>query len=209
MKRIVLLFIPIALYFFSATSCIKDRVQPASSGGGTLGSRQLIHYWNFNSTDTTTISVLVPNFTIGGGAITDVASYYDVVTPGSILNARNGDTAGNGLRMRNPYTSMTLILPTTGYTQPILTFAVESSASGPTGNTISYTLDGTTFINTGLAVNEFSIDTSWTEYSIDFSAISGANDNPNFAIQFTTTNNNTGTSGNDRYDNITLDAYKQ
>jgi hypothetical protein len=207
MKKITLLLIPAFIYFFSATSCVKDRVSAPAAPDTSLGSRMLIHYWNFNSSDTT--QMLMPNTSIGGASITYVAAYYDAVDPGSSFNLRNGDTAGTGLRMRNPFTSVTFNLPTTGYQQPILIFAAERSSNGPSIDNVSYTLDGTTFTAGGLAANTFALDTLWNEYTFDFSSIAGASNNPHFAVQFSSANNNTGTSGNDRYDNVTLDAYKQ
>jgi hypothetical protein len=217
MKRIFLLFIPLAVYMFSTTSCVKDRVQPAvvvtppDTTGVTNDTLYLIDYWNFNSVDTSTISVLVPNYTVNGASITYVAAYYDVVTPGDTANARFGDSAGNGLRMRNPFASITFHMPTTGYQKPLFTFDAESSSStGPTVDSIYYTLDGSTFINTGLSSATFTLSqTAWMEYQFDLSRIAGATNNPNFAIEFVTANSNTGTSGNDRYDNVTLEAYKQ
>ncbi len=201
MKKYSFFFLIIAVAF---ASCVKDRVTSASTGGGNLGTRVLVHYWNFNSSDTSVM--LTPTYTAGGGFISYVAGYFDAVTPGSLLNARNGDDSGSGLRMRNPYTSVTIHLPTTGYTKPILTFATQRSSSGPSSNNVMYTLDGTNFISTGLSASSFTIGTSWTEFSFDFSSISGADNNPNFAVKFIPTNNDTGSSGNDRYDNITLDG---
>lgn len=214
MKKIALLVVLAFIYLFAATSCVKDRtmpvvVSPQDTTGITNDTLYLIDYWNFNSADTT--QMLVPNSTVNGANITWVAAYYDAVDPGSTINARNNDTAGTGLRMRNPFTSVTFNMPTTGYQKPILTFAAESSSSsGPTVDDIFYTLDGSTFVNTGLPAASFMLSqTDWTQYQFDFSTIAGATNNPNFAVQFVPANNNTGTSGNDRYDNVTLEAYKQ
>src|SRR6202012_521926 len=108
-------------YVFSAIivslllfSCVKDRVQPtAPPPPVVVGSRVLIHYWNFN-----TAPVLTPNVTIGGGNISfdfttesAVTGYYDSLASATLINARNNDTAGNALRVRNPVLDMVIAAP--------------------------------------------------------------------------------------------------
>ena len=216
----------IACTAITVSSCVKDRIQPVvivpppvdTSGSGTdtsgntgtdtsSGTFQVVDYWNFNSNDTSTL--LIPNVSFSSASISYVANYFDDVNPGSSFNVRNNDSAGDALRMRNPFVSVTFNLPTTGYTKPVFTFAAQRSNSGPMVNNIYYTIDGTNFINDSLAQTSFSIDTAWTLQSIDFSGITRINNNANFAIRFISGDNNTGTSGNDRYDNVTLEAYKK
>jgi len=187
-------------------SCVKDRIGSTSSGPVNIGNRKLIHYWSFNFTSDTT-QMRMPDTTIGGGRIDYVAGYIDSVHPGSELNVRQGNDSGGALRVRNPYTSMTIHMPTTGFKQAILTLAVERSNSGPSANAVLYTTDGTTF--QPAPTNLITIGTTWALVSVDFSSLSATDNNPNFAIQFVPTSGNTGTSGNDRFDNITLDAFPQ
>ena len=203
MKSQYIIFAFIAVVF---ASCVKDRVSaPGSTGPINVGSRKLIHYWGFNNSDTSVM--LHPDTTIGGAGITYVAAYFDAISPGTLLNARMGEDTASALRMRNPYTSMTIKMPTTGYKQPILTLAVEASGSGPSSNGVSYTTDGVNYTSANIT-STFSItSTGWTELSIDFSNVPAVDDNANFAVKFTTLNNNTGATGNDRYDNISLDAF--
>lgn len=184
------------------SACIKDRVpEPAqSSGPVNAGSRKLIHYWSFNGS-----SLLAPDTTIGGASIT-VGGVYDDVTPGSLLNARRGADTGKALRVRNPSTTMTLKVPTTGYKQPLLSFAVMRTDNGPQENVISYTLDGTTYVTTGLQPNVITVGTDFSVFSFDFSSIAGAANNPSFGIRFTFSIGNTAATGNDRFDNISIDA---
>ena len=223
MIRIFFFIAFIACVSITVSSCIKDRIQPTvvivtpppvdttvtdtTVTDTSSGSFQVVDYWNFNSNDTT--QMLIANPIFGRTSITYQGNYHDAVNPGSTLNARNGDSAGNGLRMRNPFVSVTFTMPTTGYTKPVFTFAVQRSSNGPTINNIYYSIDGTNFISDSLSQTSVSIDTVWALHSIDFSGITRANNNPNFAIRLVTGDNNTGTSGNDRYDNVTLEAHKK
>lgn len=204
MKRYI--FILSALVI-TAASCVKDKVTPVSTGPVVLGDRKLIHYWSFN-TGTDSISMSVPDTTIGGGFITYSCAhngYIDAVTPGSGLNLRHGADTGAGMRVRNPYYSWVLHIPTTGYKQPIIQFSLEKSSSGPTSSTISYTIDGINYISTGIPT-ALAFTIAWTEASLDFSAIPEVNDNPKFAIKFSNAIADT-SGGNDRFDNISIDAF--
>ncbi len=197
----------VSLVVISLSSCVKDRVQTASTGPVVLGDRKLIHYWSFN-TGTDSASLSIPDTTIGNGHISfnfATNGYTDAVSPGSTLNTRRGADSGTGLRVRNPFYSWVLHVPTVGYKQPILQFAVQKSNSGPASNNISYTVDGTNFISTDLAATSITLTTVWTQYSIDFSAIPKCDNNPYFAIKFSNSIADT-SGGNNRYDNITVDA---
>ena len=204
MKKYLLLTIAFMAAF---SSCLKDRVSTATSGPVVVGDRKLIHYWSFNSGSDST-SLAIPDTTIGGGTIhyafTDTG-HADAVSPGSSLNLRMGADSGSGLRVRIPFKYWTLYIPTTGYKQPIVQFVVERSNSGPTTNDISYTIDGQNFITTGLSATSVTLGTTWALFSLDFSAIPSVDDNPKFAIKFN--NSTTATGGNNRYDNISVDAF--
>ncbi len=205
MKPYLALF---ALFILSASSCVKDRVQNAATGPVVVGDRKLIHYWSFN-TGADSASLAVPDTSIGGGHITFTYfanGYTDAVSPGCTLNLRRGADSGTGLRVRNPFSSWVLHIPTTGYKQPIIQFAVQKSNSGPSSNAISYTIDGHNYISAGLAASSVTLTISWTQYSLDFSGIPEVNDNPNFAIKFSNSIADT-LGGNNRYDNISVDAF--
>jgi hypothetical protein len=133
------------------------------------------------------------------------SAYVDTVMPGCTLNLRNTSIDGGALRIRNPFSYWVIHMPTTGYKQPILQFACEKSNKGSATNTILYTTDGTNYTSDGIT-SSITITTTWTQYSIDFSAVSAANDNPKFAIKFANSIADT-SGGNDRYDNVTLDAF--
>ena len=220
LKSICYLFFILSCFLLN-TSCVKDRIQPVvtppvdsttippidSTTIPADTSLHLLDYWNFNSSDTN--QMLIPSPILGSASITYVAAYYDAVSPGSTINLRISDSAGTGLRMRNPFTSVTFNMPTTGYKKPAFTFSAERSNSGPMSDNVYYTVDGTNFINDSISTASFSLDTTWALYKVDFSAISRVSNNPAFAVKFISQDNNTGTSGNDRYDNVTLEAYKQ
>ena len=197
----------LSLFIIGFSSCVKDRVSTASTGPVVVGDRKLIHYWSFNSgVDSSTMRI--PDTTIGGGTISwslGATGYIDNVA-GSSLNTRMGLDSGYAMRVRNPFNSWVLHIPTTGHKQPIIQFVVERSNSGPASNSISYTTDGTTFTANGLNATSITLPSlGWTQYSFDFSSISAVDDNPKFAIKFS--KSITDTTGNDRYDNISVDAY--
>jgi hypothetical protein len=193
----------IILFVIIFSSCVKDRVEKLVTPSGIIspGNKILIQYWNFNTVST----LLNPTYSIGGGEIS-VGGTFDDVTPGTSLNVRNSNDSASALRVRNPSTAMILSLPTTGYKEAVFSFSVMRSSSGAQSNVVSYTLDGTNYISSNLPTNVIIVTEIWTAYSIDFSAIQGANNNSNFKVKITFDLGNTATTGNDRYDNITLDA---
>lgn len=193
----------IILFVIILSSCVKDRVEKIVTPSGIIppGNKTLIQYWNFNTVST----LLSPTYSIGGGEIS-VGGTFDDVTPGTSLNVRNSDDSASALRVRNPSTTMILSLPTIGYKEAVFSFSVMRSSSGAQSNVASYTLDGTNYISSNLPTNIITVTETWTAYSIDFSAIQGANNNSNFKVKITFDLGNTATTGNDRYDNITLDA---
>lgn len=186
------------------SGCIKDRNFPyppyREPQVPDPGSRQPVHYWNFNAAN-----LLTPTSTIGGGALDySGGGSYDAVSPGSVINAVGSDAAGSGLRLRNPGGVFTLTLPSTNYKDLLLSFAAQRSNNGAQHNIISYTIDGINFITDSLRPNIHQLDTSWQSFFYDFSEIRRTANNPNFKIRFNFAVNDTGSSGNDRYDNICL-----
>jgi len=201
MQKIFSLALIITLF----SSCSKDRDFPDGTfktpAAPVIGTRQLIHYWNFNnSTD-----LLTPSFTIGNASWT-YFGVYDVVTDTTTLNARNGDVAGTALRLRNPSGSFVLSLPTNGYQNIIFSYVVKRTTNGAAMNVLSYSTDGTSFITDGLQPNINNVDTNWSVYSYDFTSIKKANNNASFMIKIDFAIGSSNTSGNDRFDNITVDA---
>jgi len=206
------LFIAIIL-ITAASSCVKDRIPPVAGPVVIPAGDTLMYYWNFNNADSSNHK---PDFSIPG---TDAyfsysASYVDY-TGGSTLNLIGSTDSGECLRVRNPSTSLTFTMPTTGYDSVVLSYAEEASSttSGSTINTITYTTDGVNYISTALTnnggSNQASIGTAFTLYTFNFSSDPNVKNNPKFAVIITFSNNNTGTSGNDRFDNVSLSGVRQ
>ena len=176
----------------------------------------LIAYWNFNVDSTT---VLTPTVAlISGTSLAYAGAYYDTVQPGTTLNGVGADgvsldTSSAALRLRNPAEGpFTLTLPTTGYKNIVLTYAEERTNKGSQQNTVTYSINGgTTWINTAIASNATytvdSTDSSTNAFqleSFNFSSDTNVNNNPNFKVQITYAIGDSNSSGNDRFDNITL-----
>ena len=215
MKKTYTLLILLSLFLLS---CTNDR-EIISNNVVIDPSSVLIHYWNFNSITGTQTSVN-PDLTLlpsSGAAITypgSGAGYMDAFSPGYDLNSQNSEVAGSGLRARNPSDTRNLLLslPTTGYKTIVVQFATAISSSGATTQNYSYTIDGINFITTGLGTTTInpSTDPTATLVSLDFTGISGVNNNPNFKVKINFSGATaSGTSGNDRFDNVSVKGILQ
>jgi hypothetical protein len=165
----------------------------------------LLHYWNFNTAETQ----LVPTQTIGGGLITSsltasAAVASDTGNSFAAANARGGDPAGSHLRVNNPLgATLNIALPTTGYQGLIVKYETRRSTQGASTQSVSYTLDGTTFIPfTTLTI----VDGTPEVKLLDFRPITGADNSPAFALRITFQQGTGGTVGNNRLDNLTAEA---
>lgn len=94
--------------------------------------------------------------------------------------------------------------PTTGYKEIELSFWCRRTGTGFDNNTVEYSLNGGTSY-TNFAVFNPVNSTGGSVQTFDFSAISGADNNPDFEIRITL-NGATGAAGNNRYDNIVLEG---
>jgi hypothetical protein len=178
-----------------------------------MNGQTLIHYWNFNNnasvaTITTPTQTLVTGASLtaiaGGISTIDFAGgtgqNFDVQN----LNARNNDASGTHLRFNDPIGgALQFALPTTGYENIIVKFATRRSGSGAGNQKWSYTVDGTTFVpfatiapNNGNPALE----------TLDFSAITAADNNPNFKLKVEFEVGAGGTVGNNRFDNFTAEG---
>jgi len=201
MKQI-LLYLFTSLFFISCT-IDRDFEELADIIDPTDPSFELIHYWNFND-DSSNQSLITPN--VGNGTLSYQGASFDAINEGSSINARNNDEPGNALRLRNPSGNFVLSLPTSGFENLVFTFATTRTNNGPQEQTLSYSLDGVNFITTGLSNNIIGVTTEFIKRQFDFSAIPGANNNPDFKIRISFDINADGESGNSRFDNITLDG---
>ena len=168
----------------------------------------LFHYWNFNDLEKGDNPEIVPN--VGNGTIEYFGNYYDRVDPGSDVNVRNEDEIGYALRLRNESGALVISIPTTGYKNVEVKYAATRTGKGSKTHTISYTIDGTNYIQTNLTETEFTItedDIIFSLYEIDFSAISGVENNQNFKIKIDFDSDSAeASSGNNRIDNLTVEG---
>ncbi len=176
---------------------------------------ELIYYWHFNNLvtpqDVTSIAAdykliadALPMMTYIGSGPRDI----DANSTGSEFNLHLGEPPGRSARVRNPSQGRALVfeLPTTGYGQIVFTYAVERTNNGMLKNTVSYSIDGDNFVQDGLPIVEFDLEPPNTYHlvNLDFSLIEEANNNPNFKLRIDFEGNTTGSSGNNRFDNISL-----
>ena len=183
----------------------------ANSNGQTL-----LHYWNFN---VDSASALTPTYSmIPGATLVYIGAYYDTVQQGTTVNGVGADgttlTASSAaIRLRNPADSFSIWMPTTGHKNIVLAYAEQRTKKGSQQNTVEYSTDGgVTWKNTAIAATATywvdSTDTvSNTPFQLenfDFSSDTTVNDNPNFRVHIIFSVGDTGLSGNDRFDNITL-----
>jgi hypothetical protein len=176
----------------------------------------LVHYFNFNNLVAGNLNVIDAAFsatTVKASLVYDGngLGFMDSFTPGYLLNARNNDLEGLGLRTRNPSDSKSLILslPTNGFKKPMVQFATSRSGSGATTQNYSYSIDGINFKTNGLTTLSFNPNEDPLNdlVTLNFSEINDVNNNPNFKIKISFSGNTAaGATGNNRFDNITLEA---
>ena len=158
--------------------------------------------WNFNDSDL--------NVDHGSGSLTTNFNLANVVFTlgGSSINARLGDVAGQSATLQggtgnaNNGRNLTLSLSTLGYTNIVVSFASQGTATGFTSNQFQYSLDGVTFIDFGAP---YVPATTFALFTFDLSAIAGLNNNPNAAFRIVF-NGATSSSGNNRIDNLVVEG---
>jgi hypothetical protein len=158
--------------------------------------------WNFNDSDL--------NVDHGSGSLTTSFNLTNVVFTlgGSSVNARLGDVAGQSVTLQggtgnvNNGRNLTFSVSTLGYTNIIVTFASQGTATGFNSNQFQYSLDGVTFVDFGAP---YVPATTSGLFTFDLSSIVGLNNNTNatFRIVF---NGATSASGNNRIDNFVVEG---
>lgn len=179
----------------------------------TITNDDLIYYWHFNTLETpqdvTTIAAdfkLIqsanPIMTYTGTGPRDIDANND----GASINLQQGENSGKSARVRNPSDNRSLIfdLPTIGFEDIKFDYAVSRTNQGQLENIVAYTINGLDYIQTGLVSTEFDVSTTFSLVQLDFTAIAGANNNPNFKIRITFEGNTVASNGNNRFDNISL-----
>ncbi|MFN4234759.1 MAG: choice-of-anchor I family protein [Bacteroidia bacterium] len=172
----------------------------------------LVHYWNFNDNSSIT-NLLTSNVDlVGGNSITHIQgpnSAIDLNGTGQNFNinnynARNGDASGTHLRLNSPIgAALEFALPTTGYKDAVVKFATRRSSTGAAGEQYwYYSVDGTNFF---LYDTIFPFAGDPTLETLSFDHIPASDNNPNFKLRVEFGNGGP-TTGNNRFDNFTLDA---
>lgn len=212
MKKVLL---SLALIGLSFSSCTEDRTIESEKTIVIDPASKLVYYWNFN-TLLGTATTVVPDYTASSATAgityegTGVG-YMDGDVGGYTVNARNNDPAENLLKVRNPSHTRNLVLrmPTIGFKKVVLQFALSRSNNGATTQNYTYTTDGINYTTVGLGKisHNPSPDPTVDLIALDFSAITAADNNPNFSIRIDFTGDAaSGASGNNRFDNITLEG---
>ncbi len=216
MKKHFLSITLLTLCVVIVSSCIKDRnLNTPPPPPVNTGSDTLMYYWNFN---TDSISAMLPTFGItSAAAVSYLGASFDTVQPGTKLNAIGADTIINSssaaLRLRNPANGpFVIVAPTTGFKNIVIKYAEDHTSKGATTNVVTYTCNGGySWKNTAIAnyatYTVDSVDTynGFQLISFDFSSDDSVNNNPNFQIMISFTGPNaSNTSGNDRFDNLTI-----
>ncbi|MCU0795200.1 MAG: CotH kinase family protein [Akkermansiaceae bacterium] len=156
---------------------------------------KVLHRWTFE--DPT-------NFTLPSQSAIGGSSLESTLAPLATLvrNIPAQDFSSAHLRFNQPIGS-TLIwrLPTQGYENLRLTWLARRSGQGPGNQEIEYTTDGSSW--SPLATRSLA-DGPPTENSLDLTHLTGALNNPNFALRFAFTQGAGGIAGNARFDDFTL-----
>ena len=196
------------------------------------GAPTLLHYWSFNNllaayhnpgipslpADFSLVDTGHIDYTLEPGTSPDYPGYIDNVA-GSTANAQLGAPAGQSLRVRNPSDSMELrvAIPTTGYKNIVIKYALESSStnSGQLTELFDYSPDGgTTWKTSGLTVQGQNVDTldvtdstfqgaNWGLVTIGLTD-PGTSNNSRLIFRITFAGNTSKTSGNNRFDNFSV-----
>ncbi|MFI5263229.1 MAG: T9SS type A sorting domain-containing protein [Candidatus Kapaibacterium sp.] len=192
----------------------------------------LIHYWNFNNlttayhnpgipplkADFSTIDTIGAKlvYTLAPGTSPNYAGFIDN-NPGDLTNARNGAPTGQSLRFRNPSDSseLRLYMPTNNYKNIVVKYALQSSsvASGQKTELFDYSIDGgATWKTSGLSITSLDVTqpqfqgTNWGFVTVDLSADTTVNNNYYVVFRIRFSGNTTGGSGNNRFENITVEG---
>jgi len=186
---------------------------------GSSGRADLIAYWNFNSLVAAPNTATVISANSGTGTLyangTEGSSSWVTASTGnewsafggSTTNALNGDIAGNALAPVSSTAngkSLTLAFSMAGLENLVVTFATRGTSTGFNSGLWSYSSDGSVFTSAGLP-STATTNTSFALATADFSSIAALDNDPTVWIRYTLSGA-TATSGNNRIDNLQLNA---
>ena len=161
-----------------------------------------IAVWNFNDSNL--------NVDRGAGTVTtNIIAANILFAAGTTNNARQGDAAGQALSLQggtgtaNNGRHLTFNVSTLGFSNVVVSFATQGTATGFNSNQFQYSLDGITFVDFGPYTPATAFGSSPVVFSL--ASIVGLNDNPNaaFRIVFNGASSATGTN---RIDNFVVEG---
>ncbi len=201
---------------YSTATGIVDATLRSASEGDTV----LIHHWNFNDIPNdfvfspTDPELLDLSSRLYGAFLSYDGALWDRVNDPTPLNAREDPYIledDRALRLRNPAGALTIELPTTGYRDVVLRYAITRTSNGARTQQIAYSLDGgETYQTEGLT--ETAVSVNEDEYKLvelDFSGIEGADNNPDFQVRLTMSGIGSepeNEDGNQRINHVTLEG---
>ncbi|NDC40718.1 MAG: T9SS C-terminal target domain-containing protein [Chitinophagia bacterium] len=194
-----------------------------------FAQNRLIHYWHFNNyaknqtTDTMhainanyssvdtnkTVIILKRMALVSPSYIARVDSYTAPAAELDTFNARLGAPAGFAMRVRNPTDSMQLLfyMPTNRFKNITMKYGCERSNNGMLQQVYDYSVDsGLTWRTSGLSVASDSPKVVFKLFTISLAGDTAVNNNPRFVFRIRFNGNDTGSSGNNRFDNVTLEG---
>lgn len=130
---------------------------------------------------------------------------------GACCPAYGSTTNNSSVRLRNPSDSMMFLMyiPTKNFKNIVVKYGSQASstASGPHRQNYDYSLDsGATYITTGLPKLFDSTGIAWGKMTLNLSAISTLSNTSKLILRMKLAAPNTGSSGNIRVDNITVEG---
>ena len=171
----------------------------------------LLHFWHFNDLPSDEFFDVSADHSIGDASLTYTGvgnGFMDRVNDGTLLNADLGVPAERALRVRNPSDTRELIfsLPTDGYRDVVFRYAVKRTPNGARNQTVYYR---TNDIDNWMPYSDtLKITETYQQFRLNFAGIEETYDNPKFSIRILFHGEEAGgSSGNNRFDNITLDGY--
>ncbi|MBD2570530.1 hypothetical protein [Anabaena lutea] len=161
--------------------------------------------WNFNNSN---LNSSQGNGTLTSNFVPANITYFG----GTTINAVGSAPAGNALALQggisniNNGNNITLQFNLSQYSDPILTFATQKTSTGFNSDLVEWSIDGTTFSTVGISgTNPYNPTTSFALQTFDFSN-ANAIDSASTAFFRITFNGATNSAGNNRIDNIQLNA---
>jgi hypothetical protein len=160
-----------------------------------VNAQQTITEWTFAGTNNTTIDggIASPEPAVGTGTATLLGGTTATLAGGTSGTCNTSDGSGCGWNTatyaaqsaENGIRGVQFAASTSGYENIVLTFAHRASGTASRYARLDYSLDGGTNWITNFWTNTGGLSPSDNFYSftVDFTSISGANDNPNFVVR--------------------------